>query len=50
MRKLCLALLVGSLASFCVGCGGSPQEADSSHLNIDDNAEAQAAQGRVRRV
>lgn len=43
MRKLVSALLFGSLFMIPIGCGGSPDEADTSHLESKTAEDAAAA-------
>jgi hypothetical protein len=50
MRHRLVAFAFSALVLFSVGCGGSPEKADTSHLDITDNPEAQseAAAARAR--
>jgi hypothetical protein len=48
MRHLMVALVCGALVLFSTGCGGSPEKADTSHLDISNNPEAEAAAQAAR--
>jgi hypothetical protein len=47
MRKLLAALFLGSLFMIPIGCGGAPDEADTSHLESDE-AKKQAEAARAQ--
>jgi len=51
MRKFLSALLLGSLFMIPIGCGGSPDEADTSHLETPEaQSKAEAARAQYEKA